>query len=689
MKQVILYIGFIILTTHLYVFSASQENRFNYIAESIDSLPKVLTENRADLIESKLRNEAVFKFAEHQLPTTKEGWEKSRVQIRDEVIKKAGIVIDHQLPLEYKETGSIKMEGFTIRKIAFQVRPGVYATANLYVPDGNGPFPAVINMHGHWREGRMCDAAQSVAHALVLNGYVCLSIDAFGAGERSTVHGEYEYHGNNLGASIMNIGESLMGIQVSDNMRGVDLLSSLPYVDTQKIGATGASGGGNQTMWLTAIDERIKASMPVVSIGTFESYVMNDNCICELLIDALTFTEEAGILALVAPRAIKMCSHTKDEIPAFFPVQMLRTYNNVSPVFKMLGVENNISYQLFDTTHGYFQADREALLGWFNLHLKGIGNGTPVKEIPFTILRDEQLMVYPKGQKDPKVENTSEYCRRAGKELRNNFLSIVSFSSEVKKKELRNILRLNKKSSNNKVYQYSDVSGWNRFALQTTDDKLIPILHLAPRNKSLGYVILCNPEGKAAISTALIDELKKKGSGLVIVDLSGTGEASSATADSFDGNTQFHTISRADLLLGKTILGEWVNELGLVTKFLKSRYNAQKITIDGTKEAGLAALFFSCLNGSLDNVILREVPVSYLFDNRETVDFYSMGINLPGFLKWGDVSLVAALTGKNVLFITPLTMSGRKLNEIQLKEYQTEFARLRRICKQPGKTFFN
>ena len=78
----------------------------------------------------------------------------------------------------------------------------------------------------------------------------------------------------------------------------------------------------------------------------------------------------------------------------------------------MLGAENNISYQLFDKTHGYWPEDREAMLGWFNLHLKGIGNGMPVKEIPFKTLPDQQLMVYAKGQRDPKVETIAEYCKR-------------------------------------------------------------------------------------------------------------------------------------------------------------------------------------------------------------------------------------------------------------------------------------
>ena len=144
----------------------------------------------------------------------------------------------------------------------------------------------------------------------------------------------------------------------------------MPYVDRENIGATGSSGGGNQTMWLAAMDERIKAAVPVVSAGTFEAYVMGSPCICEVLTDGLTFTEEAAVLALIAPRAIKMCNHQQDDNAAFNPREMLRSYKNAKPVFKMLGVENNIAYDTFNLTHGYWPEDREVMLGWFNLHLK-------------------------------------------------------------------------------------------------------------------------------------------------------------------------------------------------------------------------------------------------------------------------------------------------------------------------------
>ena len=659
-----------------------------FVVEGTDSLPYVLPENRTDLIGRKLRLEASLKFAEHQLPGNLKEWEAYRVHLKNEVIKKAGVVFSHKLPLNIKETGEVKMKGYVVKNIAFQTRPGVYATANLYIPDGSGPFPAVINMLGHWTKGKIDSTGpQTVGHTLASNGYVCLTIDPWGAGERGIKHGIYEYHGANLGASLMNIGEPLIGIQISDNMRGVDLLCSLPYVDSLNIRATGASGGGNQTMWLSAVDERVKADVPVVSVGTFESYVMGSNCICEQLPDGLTFTEEAGIVAL--SNAPLLINHKQDSNPTFFPAEMLRSYLNAKRVFKMAGKENSISYQIFDLPHGYKREDREAMLGWFDLHLKGIGTGAPKKEMRFEQLPEEKLMVFSVGERDASVVSTDEYCRQRGNKLRTIFLNSKSFHTDQKRKELKNILRIDEKLTLKEVYQYSSIGGWDRFALETSDKMLIPLLHLAPLNEALGYVIICNPDGKKSISLSIIDELKKKGSGIVIADLSGTGESTSASSLSYDKTGKLHTLARAELWLGRTVLGEWVKELELVTQFLYSNYKAQKVSIDGRKEAGLAGLFLSTTKVKVENITLRDTPVSYLFDNRESVDFFSMGIHLPGFLKWGDVSLAAALGGGNITFINPVTMSGKVISADILKEYQAEYNRVRQLCRQNGTTSLN
>jgi hypothetical protein len=656
-----------------------------------NNLPNVFNEKHGDLVESKLRHEAILKFPLYQLPDTKMEWDTYRVGLKNEIIKKTGALVNQKLPLNLKETGSLQMKGFTIKNIAFQTRPGVYATANLYIPDGSGKFPGVIIMMGHSPNGRFYDNYQSVGITLALNGYVGLCIDPWGAGERTTVHGVFEDHGdeNNLGAALMDIRETLMGLQITDNIRGVDLICSLPYVDHENIGATGSSGGGNQTMWLTAMDERVKAAVPVVSAGTFEAYIMGSPCICEVLVDGLTFTEEAAVLALVAPRAIKMCNHNQDANAAFNPREMKRSYTNAKPVFRMLGVESNIAYDTFNLTHGYWPEDRETMLGWFNLHLKKVGNGAPVKEISFNTLPYEKLMVYAKGKRDVEVVSTEVFCKQRGNELKTVLLNTKSLNAESKRNELRKILRADEKSVLKNVHEYAAVKGWKRFALETSDNKLIPVLVHDPLTTSKEFVIVSNAGGKQNISQELIDGLIKSGSGVAVVDLSGTGETSSAALCSTDSIGRLRTLSKSYLWLGKTVLGEWVKELDVVTRLINLRYKSAKISINGSKEAGLAGLYLAALEGNIDNVTLLNAPVSYLFDDREGVEFFGTGIHVPGFVNWGDVSLAAALSRIKITFTAPVTMSGEKITGDKLTAYKKEFEQMRTVTKQPGRTYFN
>jgi hypothetical protein len=510
-------IVFFLLFPLIYLASSPVDAQLSLATASIknasdtETLPFVLPAYHANFIESRLRNLAVQKFAMHQLSDNIKDWNVLRQDLKNRIIEKAGVTLDHKLPLAVRETGRIQLKGYSIRNVPFQTRPGVYATANLYIHEGKGPFPAVINMLGHWRKGKVDkEGPQPVGHVLALNGYGCLSIDSWGLGERTTVHGGFGYHGANFGASLMNIGETMAGLQISDNMSAIDLLTSLPYVEAEKIGATGASGGGNQTLWLAAIDERVKAAVSVVSVGTLEFYIMRSNCVCELLPDGLTFTEEAGIVAMVAPRAFKMCNHLRDASPTFFPSEMDRSFNNSKPIFKMMGVENNITSQVIDETHGYWPQHREAMLGWFDRHLKGIGAGSPKKESHFELLPEEKLLIYPAGKRDSIVMSTDVYCIKRGKELRTSFLNTNTFNKVKKKEELCNILRLNEKSGLKKIHTYTGFGGWDQLAMETSDKKLIPLLHQAPHYKLSSYIIVSDPQGKNNIKQVCLRHIGKK-----------------------------------------------------------------------------------------------------------------------------------------------------------------------------------
>ncbi len=655
------------------------------------SLPKVFEGEPADLIGLSLELEAAKAFSTLQIPGSKKSWISYREELKSTIIEKTGVDFFPDLPLDYHETRSHVLPGLTVKNIYFQTRPGVYATANLYIPEGEGPFPGVVTMMGHSSNGKMYDVYQAIGHSLALNGYVSLHIDPWGAGERTTAHGEFEYHGANLGSSLMNIGESLMGMQITDNIRAVDLLCSLPFIDPKKIGATGASGGGNQTMWLAAMDERIKVAVPVVSVGTFQSYVLNSNCICETLIDGLTFTEEAAVLGLIAPRALKLCNGAKDSNKAFLPAEMLKSFERAKPIYGYYDVEEKFSHQVFDTPHGYFPEIREAMLGWFDLHLKNKGDGNPKKEKPFTLLTESDLMVFPKGERNLGVISTPQFCTSQGASLRKTMLSNKNINSKDKKEELKKLLKIPAAAANTikEIHLYTGTTDWERVVIETTCGDLIPVLLHVANRESVECVIFSNPEGKNNIPENLINKALTERKSVCIVDLWGTGENSSANAKRIDGSLpDFHTLARSALWLGKTTQGIWVSQLNIVAEWLIESHKMKRITIDAAKEASVAALFLSVLETKASKLILRDAPLSYLFDESGDANNFSMAIHLPGILKWGDISLAAGISESEITFVGPVSISGRKLTVKEVEKYKKEFSSMNNLFGNQAQIIF-
>ena len=334
----------------------------------------VWPEPAADLLRNQLLAEGRRWNLLHQPPATAAAWQEYRTGLRERLRELAGTWPEPP-PLEVEEHGELRLEGYRIRKISYQTRPGLRATANLYLPDGDGPFPGILGTHGHWSQGKLAARVAARGHLFAQAGFAVLVVDAFGSGERGTVHGQYEYHGKQLGASLLPLGETLLGMQVYDNMRGIDLLQDLACVDGERIGVTGASGGGNQTMWVAAFDERIKAAVPVVSVGTFQSYVCNPNCICECLPNGLPLTEEWAILALAAPAAVLLLNALRDSNAAFQVSEMLRSYRGARQIYDLLGIGDRIDYQAIDLTHGYWPEMQSHALGWFRYWLRGEGTG--------------------------------------------------------------------------------------------------------------------------------------------------------------------------------------------------------------------------------------------------------------------------------------------------------------------------
>ena len=191
------------------------------------------------------------------------------------------VPIDRRSALNATETGRLPFDGYTLIKLYFESLPEFYVTANLYVPDDPEkyprPRPAVICPHGHWGQGKANPIVVERAIGLVKQGYVVLTYDGIGAGEREAYdsgHGFYPIRSANSGGPLM------MGLQVYEISRAVDLLAQMAdLADVSRLAVTGGSGGAAQTIYAAMLDPRIDLIVPV-SFGS----MINENplgCGCE------------------------------------------------------------------------------------------------------------------------------------------------------------------------------------------------------------------------------------------------------------------------------------------------------------------------------------------------------------------------------------------------------------------------
>jgi dienelactone hydrolase len=359
--------------------------------------------------------------------TTLEQWRDRKASIRQGLREAWGGLAATTCELNPQRLGLLRRDGYSVEKVLFQTLPGVWMTGNVYVPDWKPerpvganetrpPLPAVLCVHGHWKHAKQEPVVQARCIGLAKLGFLVLCVDAFGAGERAIGTALGEYHGEMSGATLLPTGFPLSGVQVYENMRAVDYLLSRGDVDPERLGITGASGGGNQSMYGGAFDERFKAVVPVCSVGTYRAYLGTACCVCEVVPGAARLTEEWGILSLVAPRALMVVSATKDAFQ-FSVAEAEKSLAKAKAIFELHGVAANVKHAVFDWHHDYSQPMREAMYGWMLKHLADKGDGSPVAEPAHTTEEPETLRCFPGDSRPADYVTLPKFAARLGTEL--------------------------------------------------------------------------------------------------------------------------------------------------------------------------------------------------------------------------------------------------------------------------------
>ncbi len=319
--------------------------------------------------------------------------EKARPALREEYLYMLGLSpLPDRTPLHPTTTGRLERDEFTVEKLHFQSRPGLYVTANLYLPRHvRGPAPAVLYLCGHAsqmkRDGNKA-APECQSHAIwfATHGYVVLVLDTLELGEIATIHrGTLRYdrwwwH---------SVGYTPAGVECWNAMRALDYLCSRPEVDPQRIGVTGISGGGAVSFWVAAADERVKIAAPVSGMGDVTFYAgesgVGVHCDCILCYNSARW-HGATIAALIAPRPLLFVNSDND---VYFPMPTVeRLQNCLVRVYSRFGAGDQVESVLSMGGHGYRTDIRRAVYGFFNRHLKQ--DALPVD--------DPDAWVTPRGQ---------------------------------------------------------------------------------------------------------------------------------------------------------------------------------------------------------------------------------------------------------------------------------------------------
>ncbi len=644
----------------------------------------VLPKPEPEAFVNLMRAQARVLRAKDEPPRNAVAWEKRKAELRTAMFRAMGPFPESPCPLEPKVLGELRRPGYRVEKLIFQSRPDVWVTANAYLPDPvTGKLPAVLVVHGHWAMARRDPVVQARCLGLVKLGFVVLAVDAFGAGERYTEPARGTYHGALYGSTLWPAGLTLLGVQVHDNHRAVDYLRTRPEVDGDRLGITGASGGGNQSMYAGALDERFGAVVPVCSVGNYQAYLHAACCVCEVLPGALRFAEEGDVLALTAPRALLVINATKDAFQ-FSVGEAKKSVAQAEPVYKLLGVGAKLRHTTFESPHAYNQPMREAMYGWMTRWLKNEGKGEPIPEPPHEVEKPEDLSCFPDGKRPASflfppslaAREAAAVLAKSGKQPTHR--EEWEAAAVVKRGQLRAEVfgefpkppkpaaQLGKAETGEEV----TTAG---FVLHPEPNLPLPVLVWGKaKQKGQPACVLLHLDGKAeALKHLLATALVRQGWSVVAPDLRATGETKPArdgVRDAPDHNSAEHA-----LWVGRPLLGQWVFDVRCLLDWLavQPMLDTRRLAVAGLGQAGVVALCAAALDERVASVAAVDAPISYVTELPYAAGT-RMGLLAPGILRVGDIPHLAALAAPRRLVLAGgVTSDGRKRTEQQLREAYT------------------
>ena len=408
-----------------------------------------------------------------------------QLEVREK-IRKCFDLPERKAPPVPTECGIIRHEGYYIKKMIYEVRPGDFTPASLYMPENiSGKAPAVLFLCGHAEEGKASDTYRLCCDVLARNGCVVLTFDPSGQGEKALyVDGEGSdmerrcvWQHNMIARQFDLVGESYSSWCLYDAVRMLDALCAIEEVDTTRIGVTGNSGGGNMSAFVAAVDERPAAVAPSCYLTSWRHNVENElPCCAEQEPPGIPGAglEMSDLMIAYAPRPHLILGQRND---FFDPRGTTETYETVKKFYTLLDKEENVESFLGAYAHGYYDTNRDAMYKFFTKHL-GIDWRYGEAEVapPET---EEELFASPTGNvynmpgaKHPRVFMAEKAAELAEKR------KLIPF--EERKKALGELLEIDRVKVPYfrvlRLFKLAHEVFFGRWGLETEDRRIMSVL---------------------------------------------------------------------------------------------------------------------------------------------------------------------------------------------------------------------
>jgi cephalosporin-C deacetylase-like acetyl esterase len=594
--------------------------------------------------------------------------------------------------LNARVVGSFDRPGYRLDRVIYESRPGMYVSANLYIPTGgHPPFPGILFQLGHSGNGKAWNSYQRACQGLARLGFLVLAFDPMGQGERiyypddtglrTRLAGGSDEEHTLPGKQMLLAGSTCTQFQLWDAIRSLDYLASHSLVDATKLASTGQSGGATLTMLLSAVDDRLKAG--AVFSGNTENVACRNFLPPGSTDDAEQNFIGAGPLGFdrwdllypFAPRPMLISVSDKDSFGTYSPNYVRDSweeYQKLRRIYRLFSAQQLLSWADTPLPHGLSYDSRLQMYNWFTRHLKG--SNEPVRQEP---------QVAPEPDAELWVSKSGNLSRSLGGETPFSLTRkrAASLHRQPNPVPLEQLLRLERLPQQTRAISLKKVPAQAGITIEALDVPSVAGVNLPawlfrPRQDAAGTPLLLtlHPRGRNGAwgEDDIGQQLARNGFTVVAADVRGIGdlapEYSSGAPDYARSHGSEEDYAWASLILGRPLAGQRATDILALAQGLRSDPSlaGRKIALAAFGAMTIPALFAAALDPHIDRVYLAGGLSSYRNIIETENHNHPFANFVPDVLEHTDLpELIAGLAPRRVVIAGPVNAAGRSHSTVE------------------------